>query len=220
MMVFWCGIVLLTVTALSFTLVPLWQERKLVLVILLIFPIFALSFYYYGGSSRLLQEKFMEQEKTTQMAKLRAQLGTPQQVIATLKQHLQQNPQSAKGWYLLGRLYLSLRQLNEAQTAFAQAYKIEPNNPTILFQYASAIYLARHTLKGEAGQLLNRLLQLEPNSPMAINLLGIDAYTQGKYQDAIDYWQRLLPVVSPDSPDGKALLAAIAKAQANMRGVD
>lgn len=43
------------------------------------------------------------------------------QLITELQAHLQVDPNSSKGWYLLGKLYLSQNRITEANAAFAKA---------------------------------------------------------------------------------------------------
>jgi cytochrome c-type biogenesis protein CcmH/NrfG len=60
---------------------------------------------------------------------------------------LQQHPQSAQGWYLLGRIYLSQQQFAAAVSAFTTAYKLQPQNPTIVFYYKKSLSLAQQSLE-------------------------------------------------------------------------
>lgn len=176
-------------------------------------PLAALAFYHDSTSYQQFTHWLTSKQQFTAVQKLRGELGTPQQVIAKLKQHLQQDPQSAQGWYLLGRLYTSQQQFQEATMAFAHAYALQPKNPDIIFQYAQILYLTQHSLAGKPTTLLQQLLQLEPNNDLAVNLLAVAAYQQHDYQHAITLWERLLPNYPVNSPDGKALLNAIAQAQ-------
>jgi len=47
------------------------------------------------------------------------------QLITELQTHLQADPNSSKGWYLLGKLYLSQNRIHEANAAFAKAQALE-----------------------------------------------------------------------------------------------
>jgi len=179
-----------------------------------ILPCLAMFAYWQWGNSQGLTKAVILQQQAIAAEKLRAELSTPDQVIAKLKQHLVQNPTSAQGWYLLGRLYMSVQQFPAATAAFAQAQQLQPNNPTILFQYAQALYFKQNSLVGKPTDLLKRLLKLDPHNDLALNLLAVAAYQQHDYQTALNYWEQLLPKYAPDSSDGQALLKAIASAQA------
>lgn len=227
MLLFWCVIALMILAALASVVIPLLRVPEIAvaryktlihrfwlpILLVIILPFFAIGYYLYQGSWQQWASYKQDQQLAAQAQKLRAQMGTPQHIIDELKQHLQQNPQSAQGWYLLGRLYVNQQQFNEANTAFATAYALQPKNPDIILQYVQTLYLTQHTFTGKSVELLQQLLQLQPDNDMAINLLGVAAFEQGRYQQAIAYWEQILPHYAPDSPDGKALLSAIAKAQ-------
>lgn len=100
-------------------------------LLLLIVPTIALLLYAHWGDSNQIQQLVISQENKMQEENLRSQLGSPMQIILRLQQHLQQNPQSAEGWYLLGRLYASQQQFNQANYAFARAYHLENKKPPL-----------------------------------------------------------------------------------------
>ena len=47
------------------------------------------------------------------------------QLIIEIQAHLKIDPNSSKGWYLLGKLYLSQNRIAEANAAFAKAHALE-----------------------------------------------------------------------------------------------
>lgn len=226
---FWVLVSLMILLALSFIAVPLLRVTMpkiqfFYLNSLLIFlPITALILYFYIGNSAGLKLSMQMAQQKTAVNKLRQELKTPEAVITALKQHLEQDPSSAKGWYLLGKIYLSIQQLDPAVEAFARGAKLDPQNPEVLFQYAQALYLKQHSLTGLPHELLHSILAKDPHNSLAINLLAVDAYQQKNYQQAIQYWEQILPNFPAESPDAEALLKAIAKAQAalgNLKNMD
>jgi len=62
--------------------------------------------------------------------------------------------------------------------------------------------------------VLKQLLNLQPKNDRANNLLAMNAYRLGAYQQAVTIWENLLPHYAPDSEQSKLLLKAIARAQA------
>jgi cytochrome c-type biogenesis protein CcmH len=105
------------------------------------------------------------------------------QIIVQLKRHLESNP-DGHGWYLLGRLYLNKQQLQAALVAFTKANQLSPNKPEIVFAYAQTL-----------------------------NWLAMDSFQHQNYQQAIDYWQRLLLQLDAKTPAAKAVFSLIAEAQ-------
>jgi cytochrome c-type biogenesis protein CcmH len=185
---------------------------KTFLFLAITFPLFSILFYLYNGNSQLLAKTFLAKKEALEINQVKQALGSPQHVIDILRNHLAQEPNSAKGWYLLGRLYFTQQEYREAVKAFEKAYQLNKNNPDIVFQYAQALYLTQHTLNGKPTVLLEQLLVLQPKNPLAINLLAVAAFNDKHYRQAIHYWEKLLPYYSPETADGKALLDAIARA--------
>jgi cytochrome c-type biogenesis protein CcmH len=216
---FWCAIGVMSLIAMAFIAMPLLRSEKTILnypitmgaIVLL--PIVAILFYWQVGSSSTLNQYFVLQKQAAAAQAMQRSLGTTQQIIAALKQHLVEDPKSARGWYLLGRVYVTQNQMDDAVAAFAKAYQLTPNDVDVMFQYAQALYLVQHSLQGMPNELLQKILQHDPQNDLAINLYAVAAYQAGDYQNAIYYWEKLLPKYAPTSTDGKALLDMIAKAQ-------
>lgn len=193
------------------------KNWKTFLFLTIALPLFSIIFYLYNGNSQLLSKTFTAQKEAAEIIAVRKSLGKPQHVIETLQQHLAKNPNSAEGWYLLGRLYFTQQEYSKSVNAFEKAYTLNKKNPDILFQYAQALYLTEHSLNGKPAALLKQLLALQPTNALAINLLAVAAFNEKHYQHAILYWEKLLPYYSPESADGKALLDAIARANHKIR---
>jgi cytochrome c-type biogenesis protein CcmH/NrfG len=72
-----------------------------------------LSAWFAGGQEHYrLLEKFNE-------------LGGVDGAIMTLQKHLMEQPGDAKGWFLLGKLYLGKQDEAHAKLAFTQAHKLD-----------------------------------------------------------------------------------------------
>ncbi len=192
----------------------------LIIPLLILVPLAALLLYINSGTFQQWASYKSAQEKTLAINAEINSLGSLEHIIAKLKQRVQENPDS-RGWFLLGRLYMKNENFPEAVAAFAQAEQLSPGQPEIMLAHAEGLYFYNgHSLNQQAISLITATLKLHPNQPEAINLLAIDAYQHGKYQQAADYWQRLLSQFPPDSDQGKVLLRMIAEAQQhiNQRG--
>lgn len=230
MIVFWVIIALMLLLAIGFIAWPLVKikteqvyvqrvKRDLGLILaIIIFPLAAIGLYRYWGSSEKLQVALQQQQ---QEAQLRAELTSPEAVITNLKAKLQQDPNSVQGWYLLGRVYFSQGQFNDAVTAYATANQLQPNNPELMMPYAQALYyIEPRQLKGKALELVNQVKRLQPDNGQLLNLLAIVSYDQGKFQQAIAYWQQLLGHYPPNSQDFQAIQGAIAQANNRLAKTD
>lgn len=219
MILFWSLIAVLLAIAIGFMVYPVinhqagWKtgSAQLVIVVTVMIPMIAFGLYLYWGQSQSVAKWYAQQQ---QAANLRKELGSPEQVILRLQQHLKEEPSSVQGWYLLGKLYFSQQRFDKAATAYAQLKQLQPNNPDFSVQYAQAQYFAnRHKMSPEIYRLLQQVLRRDAGNVLAINLLAIDAYRKANYQTAIDYWQRLLNQYPPNSNDYQAIATAIDNAQ-------
>ncbi|MDF2868277.1 MAG: cytochrome biosis protein CcmI [Gammaproteobacteria bacterium] len=190
--------------------------KRILILLLIALPGLAIGLYLHWGSGKQWSLYYQQQKNSQVIDSTLQQFGSPQQVIEKLEAQLQTRP-DAKGWYLLGRLYMSQSLFPQAVAAFANANELKPNDPQTILQYAEAQFLAQHSLSIQAKALIEKVLAQQPDNTEAANILAIAAYQQGDYQQAIDRWEQLLTRFPAQSEDGKKLLEAIARAQAGLK---
>lgn len=76
--------------------------------------------------------------------KVLATIKDPKDLITRLRQRLDNTPASSRGWYLLGRLYLSQNELQQAKTSFKKAITLNPENDTARVSYVQVLLLLNH----------------------------------------------------------------------------
>lgn len=159
---FFAAIFLCLIVAILLVVVPFalrqkhYSDKSKLFYVLIIFIVPVISILMYINLGH-----FVLQKNAWVTNAFLAQMKSPEQVIEQLKARLQQEPNSAEGWYLLGRLYLSQQRYLEAQRAFAKAATLAPNNPVILNNYALSNYL-NHNYQQAIGAWL-QVLTLIPN---------------------------------------------------------
>lgn len=137
-----------------------------------------------------------------------------EEMTARLEQAVQSNPESPEGWYFLGRSYMVQERPVDAARAFEQAVKVAGREPELLGQWAQALYFAgdkRWTAQLDA--LTGEALQADPEEVTSLGLLGIAAYEEQRFQDAIGYWERLVAVLPEGDPSRQAIAGGIARAR-------
>ena len=141
-------------------------------------------------------------------------------MIASLQQKLETNPDDAEGWYLLSRSFNSIKQYEKAAEAMKHAYELnQGENPTITMQYADALAMANGGMvAGEPEKLILQLLEKNPNYPQGLWLAGIAAQQQGLLEKAIGYWQRAVENLSGEPESQAELTRVIQHAQAELGG--
>ena len=134
--------------------------------------------------------------------------------VAKLAARLEQNPGDVQGWIMLGRSYVNLEKYSEASNAYAKATALKPDDADLLGDYAFAMGMANgQRLQGQPVELINRALKLDPENPKALELAGSAAFEVKNYNQAINYWQKLMQKTPPDSELAQALSQRITEAK-------
>lgn len=204
----------LLLLAIAIVLIPV-RQHKHIMHLGIIFSLIGLSLfgYWYWGSFPALLAHKQQQAKKVQVEALLQSMKSPQQLVDRLKKHLEQHPESARGWFLLGRLYAGQGAWFTAFEVFKRAHQLEPNNEEITVNYAQSMWQNNNQkLNASIRKLFENLLRNNPNQPDALSMLAIDSFQQHAYQQAIRYWTKLLDLLPQDSDDANAIRRAIAKA--------
>lgn len=126
-------------------------------------------------------------------------------------------PQNGEAWYMLGRAYISAQQPEEAVQAFGNSLERLGERPEVLAQLAQArFFAAGNELDTEAVAALDKALELDPDEPTALGLLGIAAFEAEDYSGAVGYWRRLLASIPPNSAGAQAIQGGINRALERM----
>ncbi|MBV1872892.1 MAG: tetratricopeptide repeat protein, partial [Gammaproteobacteria bacterium] len=138
-------------------------------------------------------------------------------IAAVLQARLQQDEGSPQSWLLLGLLYSQANKMDVAITAFEKATQEAPDHPNIKIAYAEALIKQNNGNMGRASiRLLQEALQLSPDNPRALTVMGMGLYNSGLYQQAIETWQRLLALRGESSERAPLLRKAIQTARQAM----
>lgn len=206
----------MTLIAALFFLIPLLQKSnyKSGIVLLLLFAGGAYLLYGHWGSGQRWLQMVREHDDRIEMTAMTEALKNPEQLTLRMADFMSKHPNNPKGWYLLGRLYLSMEKYPNALAAFRKAHELLPNNYDYNTRYAEAIFFSNNRrLNDFAIHLLQIVLQNTPNNVAANNLLAIDAYQKKNYEIAIAHWEKLLSLVEPESTEAHLLLEMIARAE-------
>ena len=175
------------------------SRSALAVVMSLAIPLFAISLYGLVGSPQVLSPQAPEQANV---------------LLKQLEQHLEQNPQDAEGWSVLGRAYHEMERYSDASAAFEKASTVAPGNAQLFADHADALARANGgRLDGKPIALLTRALEIDPKNIKALALLGAAAYDGGDYRRASDYWQRLLAQLTPGSEEAGLVQQRVSEAR-------
>jgi cytochrome c-type biogenesis protein CcmH len=139
--------------------------------------------------------------------------------VAKLAERLKSNPSDAQGWTMLARSYSSMEKYGEAAGAYAKATELTPRDADLWAEYAFATAMASgRSLQGKPAEFIQRALKIDPENAKALQLAGSAAFEAKDYKKAVDYWQRVLKKVPPDSDVGQTITSRINEAKALAEG--
>ncbi|WP_312713481.1 c-type cytochrome biogenesis protein CcmI [Stutzerimonas nitrititolerans] len=178
--------------------------RSLPILAAVLVPLIGFGLYMHWGASDRLQlaREFGEQPRTME------------EMTARLEKAVQAQPDSAEAWYFLARTYMSLERPADAATAYARLIDLAGREPELLGQWAQALYFAGDRQWNEQLQkLTDEALQGDPHEVTSLGLLGIAAYEDERYQDAIGFWERLVATLPADDPSREPIQGGIQRAR-------
>ncbi|MDF3054452.1 MAG: ccmI [Gammaproteobacteria bacterium] len=141
MILFWILIVIVTLAVLCALIYVARLSVKETVVFASFVFIISLSMYAIFGAYSQLSLYIDKKAHAQRIQKEIQALGGLDDMIQKMEERVHQN-QDAKGWFLLGRLYMRAQRFQDAVHAFAQSNQREPNQPETLASYAEALDLA------------------------------------------------------------------------------
>ncbi|MGI4836799.1 MAG: c-type cytochrome biogenesis protein CcmI [Janthinobacterium lividum] len=176
-------------------------------VIALLVPVLAMAMYLHFGASDKVE--------------LTSELAKPPTSVEEMTQRLERvvaaQPDSAQGLFFLGRAYMSQNRPADAARIFERTAAVAGREPQLLGQWAQALYFAAgKQWSAQIQALTDEALKADPKEVTSLGLLGISAFEGKRYQDAIDYWQRLLVQLPADDGSRAPLQGGIDQAKARL----
>lgn len=159
-------------------------------------PVMALGLYLHFGAADKV-------ELTQEFASAPQSMS---EMTTRLERAVQAQPDSAEGLYFLGRAYMAEQRPADAAKAFERAVALAGRQPELLGQWAQALYFAADKQwSAQLQALTDEALKADPREVTSLGLRGIAAFEGERFQEAIDFWQRLLAQL----PEGDASRAAL-----------
>jgi cytochrome c-type biogenesis protein CcmH len=121
-------------------------------------------------------------------------------MVTKLAERLKANPDDMQGWLMLARSYKAMGRYAEAANAYRKAEKVVMQDAGLLADYAEAIAMGSATgMNGKPRELVDQALKLDAENPQALLLAGVAAMQAGNRAEALRHWEKLLPMLEPDS---------------------
>lgn len=127
--------------------------------------------------------------------------------VERLKARLEEQPEDVEAWSQLGRFYALARNWSQAREAFGRATELAgESRPDLMVDYAEMLVATSGDSFGpQARSILDRALELDPESEKGRWLLGLARLQTEDYQGAVAVWQDLLQEMPPDSRRARLL---------------
>jgi len=177
--------------------------KPLPLLAAVLVPLLGLGLYLHFGASDKV-------ELTREFAQAPQSM---EEMTRRLERAVAAQPDSAEGLYFLGRTYMAQDRPADAAKIFERTVALAGRQPELLGQWAQAQYFADNKQWSDKIQALtDEALKADPKEVTSLGLLGIAAFEGGRYQEAIDYWNRLLVQLPADDNSRAALQGGIERA--------
>ena len=145
-------------------------------------------------------------------------LKTPDQVdpkdltkmAQTLAEKLQDKPDNLQGWVMLGRTYRTLENFDAALRAYDSALKLSEDDDLKLERIEVIAMQRQGQFEGEPWNVIREVLQRDPQHFGALLTAGSASYAEGKFADALKYWEQARKPLDANNPDLQGLESAIA----------
>src|SRR5207237_9760201 len=162
----------------------------------------------YLADEELALKKSAELDKNNadallKLGQVQVARGSTDEAIATYRRSLQDNPREASFYILMGELYESKQDWENAKQAYQKALEVKPDNP-LASNNLAYVMLETGGNVDVALSLAQTARRGMPNSPNAADTLGWVYYQKGAYRSAIDLFQEALKLAeknkAPENP--------------------
>lgn len=119
--------------------------------------------------------------------------GSLAMYIERMEEQAERQPGNPNVWSSLFPLYRETGQMPKAVDALERLIEIEGRIPPLLAQLAQIrFFMAERELTDEVQSLVDETLEQDPRQPTVLGLLGVHAFDNGDYEQAIDHWRRAI----------------------------
>ncbi len=172
-------------------------------------PVMTVAMYIYLGTPGMI-----EFDPAKQAAEQQRKMPSVEEMLVSIKRRLQEKPDDAEGWFLLGRTYMVLEDHPNAVKAFETLLTLAGEEPTVILSLAEAVIMVQGgSMQGRPEELINRALKLAPESQTGLWMGGLLENQKGNYTQAVSYWKKLETLVKDEPEALEKVRAMISEAE-------
>jgi len=182
------------------------------LLAILVVPVATYLLYQeWGAMDRVEQLIAMQQMGQNDTAR-QSQMS---ELTGQLRDKLEASPENPDGWAMLGQSYMRLERYQDAAYAFQRLSEYAPDQraqAVALGLAAQALFFqSQGAMSAEVRDAIDAARALNPDEVNALGLLGIYAFSQQNYREALRHWERIVEV-APDHPQLESIKGGIREA--------
>lgn len=139
--------------------------------------------------------------------------------MRALQRRVQADPHNGEGWLTLGLGFMQAREFGPAKEALARAVELSPSDIQVAMTYVQASIMSQQgAMDSLAANLLNGILQREPDHQGALLMLGMGSLRAGDNATALAVLTKLralraaMPATEADSAADQRIAGLIAEA--------
>jgi len=137
-----------------------------------------------------------------------------EELIDNMRRSLDKRPQNVLYAVLLANYEKSQGNFDAASEFYDLALSYSPDDPNLLSQYAENLFLANDRSFNESvNQAIERAYKADSNQPIILGLMGVRAYLDNNFEEAIFFWQRGLDNTEKNDPYYQSYLDGVRKAE-------
>lgn len=195
------------------------NSKGLAMILLVLVPFLAILTYAQLGEFDAITGKIAAQQAAESSG--HDQSMNIDQAIAQLSARLEEEPDNAEGWYMLGRSYMAVQRYADAVAAYKKSVELFPGNADLLLSYADALAMSEgRRLSGKAYPVINQALSIQPDSLQGLWMAGMAASETGDFKQALTHWYKLDPLLNNNIEGQTQLRSMISNVEKNMTSAD
>jgi len=192
-----------------------WRSPALLAPLTLTILLPLAAWLMYGQWGHLQDVELMDQfQRTVQNEN---DSDTARDLVLSLGQEVQENPERPWAWYFLGENLSTLGMFDVANSAYRQAAERlseDDEKALALGRVVLTAYIMEQLrITPEVQELIDSTLELNPDEPNVLQLLASDAQEREDYDAAIGYWRRLSQL-NPGSQTARENIANLQRLRA------
>ena len=189
------------------------RPRKTVLALCLMLPVCAVLLYGAWGSPMGLDPAALASSAPDEGPNATVTPEKIAQMVGQLERRLQDEPNNVDAWVMLARLQRSQEKFPASEKSFAKALALTADDDLAVERAEVVAQVQGGDFSGEPWAVINRILKANPNQNNALLLAGSASFSEGRFAQAIQYWERVRASLPPQSEDINALDSALAQAR-------